>query len=143
MSALHQLSKPANQTQRRPQVAPVRKQRTTPQTRRVQQTRQHRILALETSMKIAMNVLIAGIAVTSLCKVIPHRIAQQEKLQELNAEVKLTEQRVSQLKIDFNRSFDRGQERQIVQEQTHFTDPNRTPVVWLDKKGQATAQLPE
>jgi hypothetical protein len=50
---------------------------------------------------------------------------------------------VNGLQGDFSRSFDRSQERQIAQEQTHFTDPNRTPIVWLDKKGQATAQLPE
>jgi cell division protein FtsL len=146
MSALRQLSNPARSAapaRQRPTVKPVRRAKTTPQRRQQQQQVRNRVLAIETSMKIAMNVVIASVAVTTLFNVIPNRVSQQQKLQELKAEVGVTEQRVGQLKTDFNRAFDPGQERQIAQEQTHFTDPNRVPVVWLNRKGQATAQLPE
>jgi cell division protein FtsB len=146
MSALRQLSNPVRATQplrQQPTVKPVRRSKTTPQRRQQQQQARHRVLAIETSMKIAMNVVISTIALTTLFNVIPNRFSQQQKLQELKAEVGITEQRVNQLKTDFNRAFDSSQERQIAQEQTHFTDPNRTPIVWLNRKNQATAQLPE
>jgi hypothetical protein len=146
MSALRQLSNPARSTQpvrQSPTVKPARRAKTTPQRRQLQQQTRHRVLAIETSMKIVMNVLISGVALTTLFTVIPNRVSQQQKLQELKAEVGITENRVNQLKTDFNRAFDPGQERQIAQEQTHFTDPNRTPIVWLNRKNQATAQLPD
>ncbi|MFM2428804.1 MAG: hypothetical protein RLZZ511_17 [Cyanobacteriota bacterium] len=146
MSALQQLSNPASTVARprrsQPQAVPVRRSKTTPKQRQQQQQVQYRAMAVEASLKIGMNVLISGVAIATLCNVVPNRVAQQQKLQELKAEVTVTEQRVDQLKTDFNRAFDRRQERQIAQEQTHFADPNRTPVVWLNRKNQATAQLP-
>jgi hypothetical protein len=146
MSALRQLSNPVRSNppaRQRPTVKPTRRAKTTPQRRQQQQQAQHRVLAIETSMKIAMNVVISGVALSTLFNVIPNRVAQQQKLQEVKTEVQVTEHRVNQLKTDFNRAFDPGQERQIAQEQTHFTDPNRTPIVWLNRKGQATANLPD
>jgi uncharacterized membrane protein (DUF106 family) len=146
MSALRQLSNPVRSAQparQRPTVQPTRRAKTTPQRRQQQQQTQNRVLAIETSMKIAMNVVISGVALSTLFNVIPNRVAQQQKLQEVKTEVQVTEHRVNQLKTDFNRAFDPSQERQIAQEQTHFTDPNRTPIVWLNRKGQATANLPD
>jgi hypothetical protein len=146
MSALRQLSNPVRSTppkRQPPTVKPTRRAKTSPQGRQQQQQTRNRVLAIETSMKIAMNVLISGVALTTLFTVIPNRVSQQQKLQELKAEVGITENRVNQLKTDFNRAFDPGQERQIAQEQTHFTDPNRIPVVLLNRKGQATANLPD
>jgi cell division protein FtsB len=146
MSALHQLSNPArsNSPSRFPLKAkPVRRAKSTPKQRHQHQQEQHRLVAIEASLKIGINVLIAGVALTTLFNVVPHRVAQQQKLQELQAEVKVTEKRVNQLKTNFNRVFDKGQERQIAQEQTYFTDPNRTPIVWLNRKGQTTEKLPE
>jgi hypothetical protein len=150
MSALHQLSKYQEQSPkqsaqpvRRPESPRVRKARTTPKQRQQQQQRQYRLMATEASLKLAVNVLVSGVALVTLCNIIPSRSAQQGKLQEVRAEVKATEQRVSQLQGEFGRAFDSSQERQIAQEQTHFADPNRTPIVWLDKKGHATAQLPD
>ncbi len=146
MSALRQLSNPVRSTppvRQPPIVKPGRRAKTSAQGRQQQQQTRNRVLAIETSMKIAMNVLISGVALTTLFTVIPNRVSQQQKLQELKAEVGITESRVNQLKTDFNRAFDPGQERQIAQEQTHFTDPNRVPVVWLNRKGQATANLPD
>ncbi len=147
MSALRQLSNSVRSPQpvrpSSPTVKSTRRIKATPQRRQQQQQTQNRVLAIETSMKIAMNVLISGVALTTLFTVIPNRMSQQQKLQELRAEVGITENRVNQLKTDFNRAFDPGQERQIAQEQTHFSDPHRTPIVWLNRKGQATANLPD
>lgn len=146
MSALHQLSNPARShppARVRPKAKPIRRAKLTPKQRQQHQQARHRSMAIEVSLKIGVNVLISGVALTTLFNMISHRIAQQQKLQELQAEVQVTEQRVNQLKTDFNQAFDPGQERQIVQEQTHFVDPNRTPIVWLNQKGQATAQLPQ
>jgi cytochrome c oxidase assembly protein Cox11 len=144
MSALHQLSKhpQSNQAVPRPERQRVRKARHTPQQRQQQEQQQHRVIATEATLKLAMNVMISAVALVTLCNIIPSRTAQQGKLQEVQSEVKTTESRVSQLQTEFNRAFDSTQERQIAQEQTHFVDPNRTPIVWLDKKGRTAAQRP-
>ncbi len=146
MSALHQLSNPArsNQPSRvRPKAKPVRRAKLTPKQRQRQQQTRHRSMAIEVSLKLGVNVLISAVALTTLFRMVSHQVAQQQKLQELQVEVQVTEKRVNQLKTDFNQAFDPSQERQIAQEQTHFVDPNRTPIVWLNRKGQATAQLPQ
>jgi hypothetical protein len=147
MSALHQLQK-YQQPQRavsspQPAVKRVRKAKSTPRQRQRQQQQEYRLIAAEASMKIAANVMICGVAIATLCQIIPNRVSQQQKLQEVQAEVKATQQRVSHLQGEFGRTFDVNEERQIAQEQTHFVDPNRTPVVWLNEKGRTTAQLPD
>jgi uncharacterized protein HemX len=149
MSALQQLSSTSRPSTSQPLKRPAEVQRsrttprTTPQQRVSQRQKQHRIMATEVSLKLVMNVMIASVALVTLGNIIPTRTAQHEKLREVQTEVALTENRVQQLQTEFNRTFDASQERQIAQEQTHFVDPNRTPLVWLDKKGRATAQLPE
>lgn len=93
--------------------------------------------------KIAVSIAICSVSVATLANIIPARISQQEKLQEIQSEVTMTEARVAKLKSEFSRTFDPAQVSAIAQEQTHFTDPNRTPVVWVDGKGTVSATLPD
>jgi cell division protein FtsB len=144
MSALRQLSNSSRQVRptdrssdRRRRVAaarPVRQQA---------QAHRHRLLMAESIGKIAVSLAVCSVSIATLANIVPSRLGQQEKLQELQSEVTMTEERVAKLKAEFSRSFDPAQVREIAQEQTHFTDPNRTPVVWIDKKGSVSATLPD
>jgi cell division protein FtsB len=114
-----------------------------PQQRQQVHAKQHRLLAVESMVKIAVSLVVSTVSLATLVHVIPTRVSQQEKLQELRSEVTMTEQRVAKLKTEFSRSFDPSNVREIAQEQTHFADPNRTPIVWLDRKGEVSATLPD
>ncbi len=151
MSALRQMSNPARsnpyqsgQPRHRP-VSPQRSMRRValPQQRQQRHAKKHRLLVVESMVKIAVSLVVSTVSIATLAHVIPTRVSQQEKLQELRSEVTMTEQRVAKLRTEFSRSFDSNNVRDIAQEQTHFSDPNRTPVVWLDKKGEVSATLPD
>jgi hypothetical protein len=105
---------------------PVRSPRSNP---RITQRKHHRAIALETSIKLTVNLVISGAAIAALTQLLPYSIAQQAKLQEVKAEVEITEKRVGRLKAEFNRYFDPRQAKSIMQEQTNRTDPNQRVVV--------------
>lgn len=146
MSALRQLSNSSRSVQARPGDRVVDRRRRAAAARPVRQQAQahrHRLLMAESVGKIAVSIAICSVSVATLANIIPARISQQEKLQEIQSEVTMTEARVAKLKSEFSRTFDPAQVSAIAQEQTHFTDPNRTPVVWVDGKGTVSATLPD
>jgi outer membrane murein-binding lipoprotein Lpp len=102
----------------------------------------HRAIAVETSIKLTVNLVISGAAITALTQLLPYSIAQQAKLQEVRAEVKTTEARVSHLKSEFNRYFDPRQAKSIMQEETNRADPNQRVVVLEEPAPETAAQLP-
>lgn len=102
----------------------------------------HRAIAIETSIKLTVNLVISGAAITALTQLLPYSIAQQAKLQEVRSEVKTTQGRVSQLKSEFNRYFDPRQAKSIMQEETNRTDPNQRLVVLEEASPETAAQLP-
>jgi cell division protein FtsB len=144
MSALRQLSTP-NPRQPSPGALPRgdRRLRKNPLKRQQQQLRQSRFLAMETSLKLAVNCIVSGVAIATLCQILPHRSAQQEKLAELQHEVKTTEVRVTRLQSEFNRAFDPSQVRSIAQEQTNLSDPSRRAIKLQEERAESSAQLPE
>lgn len=102
----------------------------------------HRAIAIETSIKLTVNLVISGAAITALTQLLPYSIAQQAKLQEVRSEVETTQRRVSQLKSEFNRYFDPHQAKSIMQEETNRTDPNQRIVVLEEPEPETAAQLP-
>ncbi|NJM45394.1 MAG: hypothetical protein HC860_03875 [Alkalinema sp. RU_4_3] len=146
MSALRQLSSSSRTGQGRSidRAADRRRRHAAAQPVR-QQAKNHRyrLLMAESVGKITVSVAVCSVSIATLANIVPARLGQQEKLQELQSEVTMTEERVAKLKSEFSRSFDPAQAREIAQEQTHFTDPNRTPVVWIDRKGAVSATLPD
>jgi cell division protein FtsB len=150
MSALRQLSTSHPIGRRQPiagqprAIPPVdRRLRKNPLKRQQQQLRQSRFLAMETGLKLAVNCLVSGVAIATLCHILPHRSAEQEKLAELQHEVKKTEVRVGRLKGEFNRAFDPSQVRSIAQEQTNLADPSRRAIKLQEDRSESAAQLPE
>jgi Tfp pilus assembly protein FimV len=97
-----------------------------------QKRQPHRVVAVETTAKLAVNVLLSVAAVTTLVQLLPYSMSQQAKLEELQAEVKTTEKRVDRLQADFNRQFDPSQAHSIMQEQSARVDAQRRQIHWLE-----------
>lgn len=125
----------------RPPLQPVEPRRT-PQRKSRNCRRSHRSVALQTTAKLTVNVLISAAAVSALVKLLPYYSSQQEKLQEIRSEVNLTERRVSQLRTDFNRYFDPQQAKTIMQEQSNRVGPGQRPVILVDKVAKVEQPAP-
>lgn len=134
MNALQQPSRYPSQ--------PVKRARVSQQQIRQRQARRYQVMAVESSVKLAVNLLLSGAAIVALVQLLPHQLSQRAKLQDLRAEVGTTEQRVSRLRSDFNRYFDPYQARSIMQEQTNRVDANQRAIIWDRPLSDQSAQLP-
>jgi uncharacterized membrane protein (DUF106 family) len=99
-------------------------------------------MAVQTTAKLTINVLLSAVAVSALVKLVPYYLSQQEKLQEIQTEIKLTEERVKSLRTDFNRYFDPQQAKSIMQEQSNRVDPGQRPVILTNKPVKVEQQVP-
>lgn len=125
-----------------PPEQPRRSRRQSPSTEQ-RQHRQHQVLAIETAIKLGVNLVISGAAIAALIQLLPYSVAQQEKLKEIQAEVNTATGRVNKLQAEFGRSFDPHQTKAIIQEQTHLADPNEKVIVWGEPEAfEPTAQTP-
>ncbi|MGA9383342.1 MAG: hypothetical protein WBV73_31645 [Phormidium sp.] len=125
----------------RPHLEPVQSPKVV--RRKVRQLRTERTstLALETTVKLAVNVIISGVAVSSLVHLLPYHQSIQTKLQEIRFEVKESEQRVNRLQTEYKRTSDPQQAKNIMREQSHLVDPARRQIVLLHKDDKAIQEL--
>ncbi len=113
----------------RPTLQPLETRRMVPRTQRRQRRHSYRAVAGETTVKLVVNMVLSAAALAALVQLLPYHLSQQAKLREVRAEVKRTETRVNNLRTDFSRSFDSGQAKSVMQEQSHRVDPNQRQVV--------------
>jgi uncharacterized membrane protein (DUF106 family) len=99
-------------------------------------------MAVQTTAKLAVNVLLSAAALSALVKLLPYYQFQQEKLQEIQTEVKLTQGRVSDLRTDFSRYFDPQQAKNIMQEQSNRVNPGQRPVILLNQAATKVEPAP-
>ena len=116
-----------------PPVQPAPNRRIVPRTQRQQRRHPNRAIAIETTAKLAVNVVLSSAAIAALVQLLPYHLSQQAKLREVRSEVKRAEERVKNLRSDFSHSFDSGQAQSIMQEQTFLVDPTKRQVVWQDR----------
>ena len=117
----------------RPPLQPVEPRRTAPKIKSRPRPRPNLASAVETTAKLAVNVVLLAVAVSGLGRLLPLQWSQQEKLQEIQTEVNLTEGRVNLLRTDFDRYFDPQQAKNIMSEQSNRVAPGQRPVVLLNK----------
>ncbi len=115
-------------------LQPISKQRVTPRPKRNLRERSYKVLALETTAKIGVNILISTVAISALVKLLPFEWSQQEKLREIRTEVKLMEERVNKLQEEFSRNFDPSQTKAIMQEQAYRFDPRQRQILILKEE---------
>lgn len=114
----------------RPTRQPLKSRRVVPQTQRRQRRHSYQAVALETTAKLAVNLVLCAAAIAGLAQLLPYHLSQQAKLGEVRAEVKRTEKRVHNLRQDFSDAFDPTQARRVMQEQSYRVDPNQRQIVW-------------
>lgn len=93
----------------------------------------YRAIALETTVKLAVNVTLSVAAVSALVQLLPYHLSIQTKLGEVRAEVKLTQARVNGLQKEFKGAFDPQQAKTNMQQQSYRVDPARRQIVLIDK----------
>ncbi|EDX84333.1 hypothetical protein S7335_2030 [Synechococcus sp. PCC 7335] len=87
-------------------------------------------IALESSVQLTINVLLAIIAITSIANLVPYLRARQAKLSTLQESVAQAEEKNAKLRSQFDRNFDPAQASQIMQEQSGRGYPNQKKVIW-------------
>lgn len=112
-------------------VEPVRKQAPRPRRRLRQRRNPHQSVAVEASLRLAVNVVVGMVAIASIVRLLPQNISQQHKLNKLQSDVTVLEQRVDRLQETFARQFDAGQARSVMQEETGRIGIGQRPVVWV------------
>ncbi|MBW4634232.1 MAG: hypothetical protein KME30_20680 [Iphinoe sp. HA4291-MV1] len=113
-----------------PPLQPIEQRRITPRPKRRLRQRSYQVMALETTAKIAVNLVISTAAVSALTQLLPYHWSQQDKLRALGTDVKLMEGRVYELQGEFSRNFDPRQAKMLMQEQGYRFDPNQRQVVF-------------
>ncbi|HLO85928.1 MAG TPA: hypothetical protein VK203_13090 [Nostocaceae cyanobacterium] len=119
---------------------PTEKRRTTPRPKRHLRQRSHKVMALETTVKIAVNMVIASVALSALGQLVPYLRLQQEKVAEISTEVKVKEERVKNLRAEFGRNFDPGQSKAIMQQEAYKFAPGQRPIVLINQEQSTTDQ---
>ncbi|EAW38289.1 hypothetical protein [Lyngbya sp. PCC 8106] len=121
---------------------PQIKQRHHPRRLAVQHRRsqRHRAIALEASIKLATNVMLSVCVLSAFVQILPHYRSTEEKLSQIQSEVKLTRERVASEQADFNRHFDPQQTSSIMQEYSNRVAPGQRQVIWLE---DYTTEQPE
>ncbi len=125
----------------RPPLQPIQKRRVIPRPKRHLRQRSYQVMALESTAKIAVNLVITAIAGSALAQLLPYHWLQQEKLREISTEVKLMEVHVNSLQAEFSRNFDPQQTKSIMQQQGYRFDPNQRRIVLMNQDRQEDEQI--
>jgi hypothetical protein len=123
-----------------PPLQPIQKRRVIPRAKRHLRQRSYQVMALESTAKIAVNLVITAVAASALVQLFPYHWLQQEKLREVHTEVKLMEGHVNSLQAEFSRNFDPQQAKTIRQQQGYRFDPSQRRVVIMNQDGRVIEQ---
>ncbi len=116
----------------RPPLQPIQKRRVIPRPKRHLRQRSYQVMALESTAKIAVNLVVTAVAASALAQLLPYHWSQQGKLREISTEVKLMEGYVNGLQTEFSRNFDPQQTKSIMQQQGYRFDPSQRRVVLMN-----------
>ncbi|RAM52764.1 hypothetical protein BLD44_007320 [Mastigocladus laminosus UU774] len=125
----------------RPPLQPTPKRQVVPRPKRHLRQRSYQVMALETTAKIGVNIVISAAAVSALIQLLPYHWSRQAKLQEISTEVRQLEARVNSLNTEFSRNFDPRQAKSIMQEQGYRFDPNQRQIMLIKPKAVEVEQV--
>jgi hypothetical protein len=128
----------AFQPSRPPLQQPVEQRRSVPRPKKHLRQRAYQVLALETTAKITVNLLLTTAAISALTQLLPYHWLQQDKLREIRSEVKLMEGRVNTLQSEFSRNFDPRETQTIMQEKSYLVDPTQRQIVFTNREAKTT-----
>jgi cell division protein FtsB len=102
------------------------------QKQRRQSEQRFKTKGIEALLVIAVSTAFSTVAVMALARLIPYQTAQRERLDEMTAEVQVTEQRVEALRSKFPKMFNSGKSKDALIRQYGFVKPNQVPIKILD-----------
>jgi hypothetical protein len=86
-------------------------------------------LAIETTIKLSVNLVLSTVAVSALAHLFPYVNMQRSKLEEVQTAVKSAHDRLQITQLRFNRYFDPYQTKTLMQEQSNRIDPQQQQIV--------------
>ena len=102
------------------------------QSKRHSHQRSHLITGLEVFGKIIVNLLVISVSVSAITKLFPYYWLQQDKLENIETQVKLMETRVRTLREEFTRNFDPSQAQSIMREHSYRLQPNQRQIILVN-----------
>ncbi|MEH2294079.1 hypothetical protein [Nostoc sp.] len=117
----------------KPPLQPIQKRRVISRPKRHLRQRSYQVMALESTAKIAVNLIITAVAASAFAQLLSYKLLQQEKLREISTDVKLMEGHVNALQTEFSRNFDPQQTKTIMQQQGYRFDPSQRRVVLMNQ----------
>ncbi|NLQ06067.1 hypothetical protein [Cylindrospermopsis raciborskii] len=102
------------------------------QSKRHLRQRSHLIKGLEVFGKIIVNLLVISISISALTRLLPYYWLQQNKLENIETQVKLMENRVRTLREEFTRNFDPSQAQSIMREHSYRLQPNQRQIILVN-----------
>lgn len=123
-----------------PEPKPTRRPRRIPRSSHRNRQSPYRQIAVETSIKLGVNILLSAIAIAALVKLIPYQATQESKLKELDTAVNSTQKRVSLVQANFRQYFDPAQTRSLMQRTTNRIDPSQRQIILQAPKADSVSQ---
>ncbi|MGF1672227.1 MAG: hypothetical protein ACFCUV_00890 [Rivularia sp. (in: cyanobacteria)] len=124
-----------------PELQPIQRRRNVAsRPHRHLRRRSYQIMALETTVKIGVNLAISAAAVSALTQLLPHHWTGQEKLRQLRTEVNTTQERVNNLRAEFDQTFDSRQANRVMQQQGNLIPLNQKRIVLTKETTPAEAR---
>jgi len=120
MNAFQPQPRPTPPEQRRPRLRP----------KRLPRSASHRAIALESLFKLSVNSLLALVAIVALIQWVPLYASRQAELRQLQAEVRLIETRVQQLRADMTKEFDPARAKATAESETGRVPVRQRPIRW-------------
>lgn len=99
-----------------------------------QQKQENMQVAIETGLKLSVNLGISLLAILSIKQLLPYHFVQQNKIAEIDKEIDKIKPRVEKLEENFGMTFDPLLQRKVVQKNTYKVDPNLSPVFFIEQK---------
>ena len=91
-----------------------------------------RTVAVEATVKLTINLLLATVAGSTLMNLVPHYRSQRVELEALQFAMSEAEQRKATVWQEFSQNFDPGQSDRIMQSQSGQNNPNQKHIVWIN-----------
>ncbi|MEM9451613.1 MAG: hypothetical protein AAGA75_24210 [Cyanobacteria bacterium P01_E01_bin.6] len=99
-----------------------------PSSREVYQTKR-RLFQMESFAVVAVNTTLAIAASVGIVRLIVYNVAQQAKIDLLEAEVESSETRVDQVREEFSQYFDPHQANSIMRQQSHRIEAGQVRII--------------
>ena len=95
----------------------------------------------EASLKLFFSLFVGLVATISLARLLPYHFAQSGKLKELKAQVKETEQRVSNKRQQLQQNLDIGNNEALMEQHSSKIGKNRARLFWQRSQDADKEQL--